>query len=68
MIIDPLRLALVISPAEVDDDDGAAAALVPVPAEVDNDDGVGVTEFKGVDVMEAGAAVDVAVPGAAGRR
>jgi len=82
MIIDPLRLALVISPAEVDDDDGAvllSAALVPLPAavplpaEVDNDDGagligVGVTGFKGVDVMidgsEAGAAVDVGVLGA----
>jgi len=71
MIIDPLRLALVISPAEVDDDDGAvllSAALVPLPAEVDNDDGdvligVGVTEFKGVDVMEARAVVDVGVLG-----
>jgi len=67
MIIDPLRLALVISPAEVDDDDGAVllwAALVPLPAEVDTDDraddgavviGVDVPEVKGVDVGVLGA-------------
>ena len=60
MIIDPLRLALVTSLAEVDNDDGAVLI------------GVGLTEFKGVDVMlggsEAGAVVDVGTLGAAGRR